>query len=146
MVTKRQRLGGGINQEIGINTYALLYIKQITSKDLLYSTGNSTQYSLITYKGKESEKEQIYVYVKLNHFAVHLKLTQHCKSTILQYKIKSFRNPMTLLSLLFGSRTLNSLVQSFGPETFFIGRVLISQSIYLIDKGLVDISFLLMSL
>ena len=26
--------------------------------------------------------------MKLNHFAVHLKLTQHCKSTILQYKVK----------------------------------------------------------
>ena len=40
--------------------------------------------------GKESEKELIcvYVYVQLNHFAVHLKLTQHCKSNILQYKIK----------------------------------------------------------
>ena len=24
----------------------------------------------------------------MNHFAVHLELTRHCKSTILQYKIK----------------------------------------------------------
>ena len=38
--------------------------------------------------GKESEKEWIYVYVKVNHFAVYLKLTQHCKSTILQCKKK----------------------------------------------------------
>ena len=30
----------------------------------------------------------VYIYIKRNHFAVHLKLTQHCKSTILQYKIK----------------------------------------------------------
>ena len=37
---------------------------------------------------KESEKDRIYVYVYLNHFAVYLKLTQHCKSTIPQYKIK----------------------------------------------------------
>ena len=28
---------------------------------------------------KELEEELIYVYVKLNHYAVHLKLTQHCK-------------------------------------------------------------------
>ena len=28
----------------------------------------------------------IHIYIKLNHFAVHLKLTQHCKSTILQLK------------------------------------------------------------
>ena len=59
----RGRLGGGINQEIGIHIYILLYVKQILNKDLLYSTGNSTQYSVITYMGKESEKEQIYVYV-----------------------------------------------------------------------------------
>ena len=26
----------------------------------------------------------ICIFIKLNHFAVHLKLTQHCKSTILQ--------------------------------------------------------------
>jgi len=37
----------------------------------------------MTYMGKKSEKEW-----DMNHFAVHLKLTQHCKSTILQYKIK----------------------------------------------------------
>ena len=32
-------------------------------KDLLYSTGNSSQYSVMTYMGKESKKERIYVYV-----------------------------------------------------------------------------------
>ena len=36
--------------------------------------------------GKEFEKEKIYEYVKLNHFAVHLKLTEHCKLTILQFR------------------------------------------------------------
>ena len=34
---------------------------------------NSTQHSVITYVGKESETEWIYVHVQLNHFAVHLK-------------------------------------------------------------------------
>ena len=40
--------------------------------------------------GKESKKDyiKIYVYIKLNHFAVHLILTQHSKSTILQETIK----------------------------------------------------------
>ena len=61
----------------------------IINKDLLYNIGNSTQHSVLTYMGKESEKEWIYVYVSLNHFAVHLRLTQHCKSTILHYKIKT---------------------------------------------------------
>ena len=40
----------------------------------------------MTYMGKESEKEWIYMYVWRSHFAVHLKLTQHCKSIILQFK------------------------------------------------------------
>ena len=57
MVTKGEMLGGGIKQKLGINIHTLLYIKQITNKDLLYSTGNSTQYSVITYMRKESEKE-----------------------------------------------------------------------------------------
>ena len=39
------------------------HIKYITNKDLLYSTGNSTQYSAMTYMGKESQKEWVYVYV-----------------------------------------------------------------------------------
>ena len=38
--------------------------------------------------GKESEEEWLYVYVYLIHCALHLKLTQHCKSTVFQYKIK----------------------------------------------------------
>ena len=38
MVTKGERWGVGINQEFGINIYALLYIKQVNNKDLLYST------------------------------------------------------------------------------------------------------------
>ena len=43
---------GEINWEIGIDIYTLLEIKQITNKDLLYSTGNSTQYSVMAYMGK----------------------------------------------------------------------------------------------
>ena len=41
--------------------YTLLYIKEIINMDLMYSLGNSTQYSVITYVGKESEEEWIYV-------------------------------------------------------------------------------------
>ena len=55
--------GGGMNWEIGIDIYTLLYIKQINKKNLLFSTGNSTQYSVMTYIGVESKKEWIYVYV-----------------------------------------------------------------------------------
>ena len=34
--------GRGINWEVGIDIDTLLCIKQVTNKDLLYSTGNST--------------------------------------------------------------------------------------------------------
>ena len=47
--------------------------------------------------GKELEQEEIHVYVWLNPFALHLKLTQHCKSTIHPYKIKSFLKCTLLL-------------------------------------------------
>ena len=49
--------------ETGTDIHTLLYIKQKTNKDLLYSTGNSGQCSLMTYMGKESKKEWIWVYV-----------------------------------------------------------------------------------
>ena len=35
----------------------------VVYKFLLYSTGNYIQYLVITYNGKESEKEWLYVYV-----------------------------------------------------------------------------------
>ena len=63
MVIKGERGKGQINWEIGTDINTLLYIKQITNKNLLYSTGNSTQYSVITYMGKESKEEWICVYV-----------------------------------------------------------------------------------
>ena len=72
---------GGINKEIGINIYTLLHVKQITSKDLLYSTGNYSHCLIIIYKEQQSEKIHMCIY--LNHFAVNLKLTQHCTSNIL---------------------------------------------------------------
>ena len=41
----------------------------------------------MTYNGKDSEKEHIYyIFVKWNNLAIHQKLTQHFKSTILQLK------------------------------------------------------------
>ena len=53
MVTK----GEGLNLEFGINRHTLLYVKQISNKVLLYSTGNYIQYLVITYNGKEPVKE-----------------------------------------------------------------------------------------
>ena len=47
--------------------------------DLLYSTGNSTQYSVMTKWEKNKEKVDICI---TDSLCVHLKLTQHCKSTL----------------------------------------------------------------
>ena len=47
MVTGAGRVGGGIVREFGIDM-SLLYLKWITNKDLLYSTGNSAEYSVTT--------------------------------------------------------------------------------------------------
>ena len=39
---------GRIDWEFGTDMYALLYLKQITKKDLLYRTRNIAQYFVIT--------------------------------------------------------------------------------------------------
>ena len=49
---RREKGGGGTGTDI----CTLLYIKQISNKDLLYSTANSTQYSVISYMGIEPKK------------------------------------------------------------------------------------------
>ena len=58
---KQETQGQGINQEFGINIHTQICIKKKINKDLLYNTGNSTQYYVIIYMGKESEKNK-YMY------------------------------------------------------------------------------------
>ena len=45
------------NCRVGTDIYTLAYIKLINNKDLLYSTGNFSQYPRMIYVGKESKKE-----------------------------------------------------------------------------------------
>ena len=47
-----------MNLETGVDIYTLPYIEQITDENLLYSTGNPTQYSVIAFMGKESFKRE----------------------------------------------------------------------------------------
>ena len=47
---------GGIQEEVGVSRYKLLYIEWINNKILLYSTGNYIQYPMINHSGKEYEK------------------------------------------------------------------------------------------
>ena len=70
-------LGEGIVREFGMDTYTWLYLKWITNKDLLYSTGDSVQCYVAAWMGGDFGGEWIHVYAWLSPFAVHLKLSQH---------------------------------------------------------------------
>ena len=54
-------MGEGIIREFGIDMYTLLYVKLITNKDLLYSTGYSYQGYVAAWMGGESA----YMYEKI---------------------------------------------------------------------------------
>ena len=73
------RCGSGMDLGFGIGMCTLRNMEWLANRDLLYSTGHSTKYSLMVCVGKESEKEWMFV-----HFVVQQKSSQHCKSTILQ--------------------------------------------------------------
>ena len=60
--------GEGIVREFWMVRYTLLYSKQITNKDLLYSTWNSTPCYVAACTGGEFGGEQIHVYVWLSPF------------------------------------------------------------------------------
>ena len=49
--------------EIGMDMYTLLYLKWITNKDLLYSTGSSTQSYVAAWRGGEFGGEWIHIYL-----------------------------------------------------------------------------------
>ena len=70
--------GGRIVRYLGMDMYTVLYLKCITSKDLLYSTGNSAQCYVAAWMGGEFGRKWIHVYVWLSTFAVDLKLSQLC--------------------------------------------------------------------
>ena len=73
---------GGIDWEPGIDIYTLLYLRQITNKDLRYNTGNSAWCSVIT----KTEKECICI-------TKSLCCTCEISTTLLikQYKLKKLR-------------------------------------------------------
>ena len=55
-----------------------LYLKWITSEDLLYDMGNSAQDRVAAWMEGAFGGEGTPVYVWLNPFAIHLKPSQHC--------------------------------------------------------------------
>ena len=61
-------MGEGIIREIGIDVYTLLYLKWMTNKDLMYSTGSSAQCYVAAWMEGEFGGEWIHVYVWLSPF------------------------------------------------------------------------------
>ena len=60
MVTKGEMgVREGYIQDLELNIHST-YIKYINNKNVLYGTRNYTQYLIIAYNEKESEKEYIY--------------------------------------------------------------------------------------
>lgn len=69
--------------------HTTVYITQITNKDLVYSTENSTQYSVIIDTGKKSREKRwiyvcMYIYIKLIHCTYTPETNVSCKSAMLQ--------------------------------------------------------------
>ena len=61
--------------------YTLLRAKQMNNEDLLNTTGNYTQHFAITYKGKESESEQICKCVRIYVITEQLCCTPETNNT-----------------------------------------------------------------
>ena len=72
----------GILREFGMGRYVLLYLKWITTTELLYNTGNSAQCYVAAWIGGEFEAEWIHVYLWLSPSVVCLKLSLHVYSNI----------------------------------------------------------------
>ena len=56
-------MGEGLVKEFGMDLCTLLYLKWITNKDPLYSTGHSAQCYVTDWMGGEFGEEWIHVYV-----------------------------------------------------------------------------------
>ena len=58
-----------------MDMYTLLYLKEITNKDLLYSLGNSAHCYVAAWMGGEFGEEWVHIYVWFSPFTLHLKLS-----------------------------------------------------------------------
>ena len=80
---------------------SLVYVRWITSKDLLHSTWSSAQCYVAAWMGEEFGGEWICVHAWLRPFAVHLKLSQRC--LLIGYAAKSLQSCLTLCDPRDGS-------------------------------------------
>ena len=70
-----RRMGERIARESGMNMHTPLYLRWVTNKVLLCSTGNSAQCYVADWMGGEFGGEWIHVYIWLSPLTVHLKLS-----------------------------------------------------------------------
>ena len=75
-------------REFGMNMYTLLYVKWITNKDPLSSTGNSASCYMAAWMEGEFGGEWIRVCERPSPFTAHLKVLQPSSSARPEYKIK----------------------------------------------------------
>ena len=96
MVAMGEQEGSGMDREFGVGRYKLLKLSWISSGVLLYSTGYYVQSLGLEHDRRCYEKNVRvfvyvcvciyicpYIYMRLGHFAVLQKLTEHWKSTII---------------------------------------------------------------
>ena len=86
-VSENKLMVVGVEGYFGKVMYTLRYLKWITNKDLLKSTGNSARYYVPGWMEGGLGGEWVHVCVWLSPFAVHFKLPQRCSSAIPQYKV-----------------------------------------------------------
>ena len=118
----------GVLQPMGSQRVRHDWATELT--DWQCSTGNSTQYLIITYSGKESEKEYVYDNC-ICHMTIciwiciwHLKLTQLCKSTIFHlenqiiFYLLRFKNSFCILATVL-YQTSDFQIFSLSPLLVF---------------------------
>ena len=93
LITKGDRCERGMYWGFGIGICTWWYMEWLASGDLLYSTGNSSQYSVIIHMGKDYEKEWIPIHVNsvrlLYSRNYHSIVNQLCFIKILKTKKKN---------------------------------------------------------
>ena len=67
--------------KFGVSRRKLLHLEWISNEVLLYSTGNYIQWNMM----EDIMRKRMYIYVYLGHFAAQQKLTEHHKSTIINF-------------------------------------------------------------
>ena len=80
-----------INWEIGTDIYTWLYTKERTNTDLLYSRGNSSQYSVMINMGKESKKKK-----KGTALLVEMQIDTATLENSMEIPLKKTRNKPTM--------------------------------------------------